>query len=155
MFNEDGADKFSLRKIAALCNVSHSAPYKHFKSKEELISSISQYVFSEFERSLSEIAEIYKDDPYRKIMELGKKYIWVMVENPYYLKFLFLNNYKYEIIVDENNLENKDTGAFGLFKSCAIEYLKSIDVREEEYAQDVITMWSMVHGFSSFYMVKN
>ena len=83
---------------------------------------------------------LYKDDPYRKIMELGKKYIWVMVENPYYLKFLFLNNYKYEIIVDENNLENKDTGAFGLFKSCAIEYLKSIDVREEEYAQDVITM---------------
>lgn len=148
LFNEEGADKFSLRKVAALCNVSHSAPYKHFKNKEELINAISQYVFSEFEKSLREIAEMYKDDPYKKIMELGKKYAWFMVENPDYLKFLFLNNYKYEIIVDENKLETKISGAFGLFKNSAIEYLKSINVKKEEYAQDVIAMWSMVHGIA-------
>ena len=148
LFNEEGADKFSLRKVAALCNVSHSAPYKHFKNKEELINAISQYVFGEFEKSLREIAEMHKDDPYKKIMELGKKYVWFMVENPDYLKFLFLNNYKYEIIVDENKLENKISGAFGLFKSSAIEYLKSINVKKEEYAQDVIAMWSMVHGIA-------
>ncbi len=81
LFNEEGADKFSLRKVAALCNVSHSAPYKHFKNKEELINAISQYVFSEFEKSLREISEMYKDDPYKKIIELGKKYVWFMVEN--------------------------------------------------------------------------
>ncbi|APF27303.1 TetR family transcriptional regulator [Clostridium sporogenes] len=148
LFNEEGADKFSLRKVAALCNVSHSAPYKHFKNKEELINAISQYVFGEFEKSLREIAEMYKDDPYKKIMELGKKYVWFMVENPDYLKFLFLNNYKYEIIVDENKLETKISGAFGLFKNSAIEYLKSINVKREEYAQDVIAMWSMVHGIA-------
>ncbi|MBD5638595.1 TetR/AcrR family transcriptional regulator [Clostridium botulinum] len=148
LFNEEGADKFSLRKVAALCNVSHSAPYKHFKNKEELINAISQYVFGEFEKSLREIAEMYKDDPYKKIMELGKKYVWFMVENPDYLKFLFLNNYKYEIIVDENKLETKISGAFGLFKNSAIEYLKSINVKKEEYAQDVIAMWSMVHGIA-------
>ncbi|MCR1974414.1 TetR/AcrR family transcriptional regulator [Clostridium sporogenes] len=148
LFNEEGADKFSLRKVAALCNVSHSAPYKHFKNKEELINAISQYVFGEFEKSLREISEMYKDDPYKKIMELGKKYVWFMVENPDYLKFLFLNNYKYEIIVDENKLETKISGAFGLFKNSAIEYLKSINVKKEEYAQDVIAMWSMVHGIA-------
>ncbi len=148
LFNEEGADKFSLRKVAALCNVSHSAPYKHFKNKEELINAISQYVFGEFEKSLREIAEMYKDDSYKKIMELGKKYVWFMVENPDYLKFLFLNNYKYEIIVDENKLETKISGAFGLFKNSAIEYLKSINVKREEYAQDVIAMWSMVHGIA-------
>ncbi|BDB02037.1 TetR/AcrR family transcriptional regulator [Clostridium botulinum] len=148
LFNEEGADKFSLRKVAALCNVSHSAPYKHFKNKEELINAISRYVFSEFEKSLREIAEMYKDDPYKKIMELGKKYVWFMVENPDYLKFLFLNNHKYEIIVEENKLETKVSGAFGLFKNSAIEYLKSINVKKEEYSQDVIAMWSMVHGIA-------
>ncbi|ENK1242137.1 TetR/AcrR family transcriptional regulator [Clostridium botulinum] len=148
LFNEEGADKFSLRKVAALCNVSHSAPYKHFKNKEELINDISQYVFSEFEKSLREIAEIYKDVPYKKIVELGKKYVWFMVENPDYLKFLFLNNYKYEITVEENKIETKIMGAFGIFKESAIEYLKSINVKKEEYAQDVIAMWSMVHGIA-------
>lgn len=84
----------------------------------------------------------------KKIMELGKKYVWFMVENPDYLKFLFLNNHKYEIIVEENKLETKISGAFGLFKNSAIEYLKSINVKEEEYSQDVIAMWSMVHGIA-------
>ncbi len=36
-----------------------------------------------------------------------EKYVWFMVENPDYLKFLFLNNHKYEIIVEENKLETK------------------------------------------------
>ncbi len=39
-------------------------------------------------------------------------------------------------------------GAFGVFKESAIEYLKSINVKQEEYAQDVIAMWSMVHGIA-------
>ncbi len=33
-------------------------------------------------------------------------------------------------------------------KNSAIEYLKSINVKEEEYSQDVIAMWSMVHGIA-------
>ena len=37
---EEGVDNFSLRKTAAMCNVSHAAPYKHFKNKEELIKDL-------------------------------------------------------------------------------------------------------------------
>lgn len=148
LLNEEGADKFSLRKVATLCNVSHAAPYKHFKNKEELINAIFQYVFSEFEKSLSEIAEIYKDDPYKKIIELGKKYVWFMVENPDYLRFLFLSNYKHQIVVEENRIETKTSKAFDVFKNSAIEYLTSVNVKKEEQAQCIIGMWSMVHGLA-------
>ena len=37
IINEQGEDALSLRKAAALCEVSHAAPYAHFKDKEELI----------------------------------------------------------------------------------------------------------------------
>ena len=60
LYNEEGAEKFSLRKVAALCNVSHAAPYKHFKSKEDLINAISEYVFCNFKNSLNEIVQCMK-----------------------------------------------------------------------------------------------
>lgn len=149
LYNEEGAEKFSLRKVATLCNVSHSAPYKHFKSKEELINAISEYVFSNFQKSLSEIAEKYKNDPYERIIELGKKYVWFMVENPDYLKFAFLQNAEYEIIIEENKIKSIESGSFNVFKNCAVDLLQSLNVKEEDYAQDIIAMWSVVHGLAT------
>jgi len=154
LFNEEGAEKFSIRKVAALCNVSHAAPYKHFKSKEELINAISEYVFSNFQSSLNEIAEKYKDNPHERIIELGKKYVWFMVENPDYLKFAFLRNSESEIVIEENKLRSVEYGSFNIFKNCALDFLKSINVKEEEYTQDIIAMWSMVHGLATMLSYK-
>jgi AcrR family transcriptional regulator len=154
LYNEEGSEKFSIRKVAALCNVSHSAPYKHFKSKEELINAISEYVFNNFQSSLSEIVEKYKNDPYERIIELGKKYVWFMVENPDYLKFAFLQNYESEIVIEEEKLINVEYGSFNVFKDCAIDFFESINVKEEKYAQDIIAMWSMVHGLATMLSYK-
>jgi len=154
LFNEEGAEKFSIRKVAALCNVSHAAPYKHFKNKDELINAISEYVFSNFQRSLNEIVEKYKSDPYKRIIELGKKYVWFMVENPDYLKFAFLQNSESEIVIEENKLRSVEYGSFNVFKNCALDFLKSINIKEEEYAQDIIAMWSMVHGLATMLSYK-
>lgn len=154
LYNEEGADKFSIRKVAALCNVSHAAPYKHFKSKEELINAISEYVFSNFKNSLSEIVEKYKDDPYERLIELGKKYVWFMVENPDYLKFAFLQNSEYQIIIEENKLNKVEDKSFNIFKDCAIDFFKSINLKEEEYAQDIIAAWCMVHGLATMLAYK-
>ena len=149
LFNEGGEENFTIRKVAGLCNVSHTAPYRHFKSKEELINAISEYVFSNFESSLNQIVEKYKNNPHERIIELGKKYVWFMVENPDYLKFAFLSNCEYEIIIVENKLKGPEYGAFNIFKSCGLDFLKSIDAKEEEYAQDIIAMWSMVQGLAT------
>ena len=40
IINESGEENLSLRKVAALCNVSHAAPYAHFKDKDELLEAI-------------------------------------------------------------------------------------------------------------------
>ncbi|EKQ55024.1 MULTISPECIES: TetR/AcrR family transcriptional regulator [unclassified Clostridium] len=150
LYNEEGAEKFSLRKVAALCNVSHAAPYKHFKSKEDLINAISEYVFSNFGNSLNEIVEKYRTHaPYDRIIELGKKYVMFMVENPDYLRFAFSQNYESEVIIENNNLESCGYGTFNIFKNCAIDYLRSINAKEEQYTQHIIAMWAMVHGLAT------
>jgi AcrR family transcriptional regulator len=154
LYNEEGADKFSIRKVAALCNVSHAAPYKHFKNKEELIDAISEYVFNNFQSSLSEIVENYKADPYERLIALGKRYVSFMVENPDYLQFAFLKKSDSNIVVEENKLNNVDYRSFNVFKECAVDFLRSIDVKEDEYAQNIIAMWSMVHGLSTMLAYK-
>jgi len=154
LFNEEGAENFSIRKVAALCKVSHTAPYRHFKSKEELIKAISNYVFNEFQSSLNEIAETYKNDPSERIVELGKKYVWFMVENPDYLKFAFLTKSESEITIEEDNLQESRYETFNIFKNCALDFFKSINVKEEDYEQDIIAMWSMVHGLATMLAYK-
>ena len=154
LFNEEGAEKFSIRKVAAMCNVSHAAPYKHFKNKEELINAISEYVFSNFRSSLNEIVEKYKDNPYERIIELGKKYVWFMVENPDYLKFAFLTKSESVTVMEEEKVENEGNGTFNIFENCALDFFKSISVKEEDYVQDIIAMWSMVHGLATMLSYK-
>ena len=44
LINENGEENLSLRKVAAACDVSHAAPYAHFKDKEELIDAIKENV---------------------------------------------------------------------------------------------------------------
>lgn len=154
LFNEGGEENFSIRKVAALCNVSHTAPYRHFKSKEELINAISEYVFTKFQDSLNEIVETYKNDPSERIVELGKKYVWFMVENPDYLKFAFLTKSKSVKVMEEDKLKEVGKGTFNIFENCALDFFKSINVKEEDYAQDIIAMWSMVHGLATMLAYK-
>lgn len=155
LFNEEGVESFSIRKVAALCKVSHTAPYRHFKSKEDLINAISDYVFTKFQGSLNEIAEMYKNDPYERIVGLGKKYVWFMVENPDYLKFAFLTKFESIIVIEEDKPKNVEYGrAFNIFENCALDFLKSINVKEEDYGQDIIAMWSMVHGLATMLAYK-
>ena len=44
MIDKNGLQGLSLRKLAAECNVSHAAPYAHFKNKEALINEIESYI---------------------------------------------------------------------------------------------------------------
>ena len=135
-------------------SVSHTAPYRHFKSKEELINAISEYVFTKFQDSLREIVELYKNNPSKRIIELGKKYVWFMVENPDYLKFAFLTKNQPATVMEEDKIINGGNGTFNIFENCAFDFFKSINVKEEDYVQDLIAMWSMVHGLATMLAYK-
>lgn len=145
---EEGAEKFSLRKLAAMCNVSHAAPYKHFKNKDELIHTIGEYIDKEFTEALIEVADTYKKDPMTKIIELGKKYVYFMVENKDYFKLLFFNMNEYNIKINMNYMENYDYKPFNIFRDCAVEALKYINADPDEYATIIVAMWATVHGLA-------
>lgn len=148
LLNEKGIEEFSIRKVAAMCNVSHTAPYKHFKNKEELVIAISNYVISEFEDSLQEIVKLYQDDPHKQIIELGKRYVTFMVDNPDYLRFLFLGKSEEGIEIINNNFIESRVGSFEIFKKSSVGFFNNIGVLEEGWTKNITAMWAMVHGLA-------
>ncbi len=154
LLNEGGSKNFSMRKLAASCNVSHAAPYKHFKNKEEIISAIMQYVLKELTESLKEIEELYKDNPRLLSIELGKQYVKFMVENPDYLKILFLGDFETKITIDNGDIDS-EYEAFNILKNNAIRAFKMNGIKEEEYARNIVAMWSMVHGITIMLVNKS
>ncbi len=153
LLNEVDYDDFSLRKIAAMCGVSHSAPYKHFKNKNELIAAIVQEVSDSFKAALEEAVLMYPVDAENQIIELGKCYVRFMVENPDYMRFIFVNPSQKRI----NMIHEPDycTDTYLIFQKSALRYLEWLKANPQDQAVDILTMWSLVHGYSMLLVNNN
>ena len=62
LLDEEGYENFSLRKVAKACNVSHTAPYRHFRNKDDLIIAIALEALHEFNQSLLEAVDKYPNE---------------------------------------------------------------------------------------------
>lgn len=67
---ERGVKDFSLRRAAQLAGVSCAAPYRYFKSKEDYIIRIFEYLASKWELLSAEVIKSFPDEPKRQIIEL-------------------------------------------------------------------------------------
>jgi AcrR family transcriptional regulator len=148
LLNNEGFQGFSLRKVATMCGVSNNAPYKHFKDKDELINEILNEVWTKFRLALQESTELHTDDPKLQIVGMGKSYVRFMVENPEYLKLIFLSDYTSSILIENGVFSKCEDNSFSVFKDCAGRYFKSINLEQELYMPKTMAMWSLVHGIA-------
>lgn len=147
LLNEEGAEGFSLRKVAKLCGVSHTAPYKHFKDKDMLIEEIAKEVEKKFYLELFEAAKKYTDDAKQQLVEMGKAYIKFMVENPEYFKFMFLSDNSCSITIEKDKLSIEGS-SFEMFKNSSENYFKEIKLDKKLYIEKTLAMWSLIHGLT-------
>lgn len=147
LLNEEGVEGFSLRKVAKLCGVSHTAPYKHFKDKDMLIEEIAKEVEKNFYMELFEAAKKYNDDAKMQLVEMGKAYIKFMVENPEYFKFMFLSDNSCSITIEKDKFSIEGS-SFEMFKNSSENYFKEIKLDKELYMEKTLAMWSLIHGLT-------
>lgn len=79
-----GAADFSLRRVAARCEASCAAPYRHFKNREDFIREIIAFIHSRFHLLSDKIARLYAADPHRALTELCIAYIRFLTANANY-----------------------------------------------------------------------
>ncbi|MBO7425352.1 MAG: TetR/AcrR family transcriptional regulator [Clostridiales bacterium] len=147
IINESGEDGLSLRKVAAFCNVSHAAPYAHFRDKEELIEAIKKNVTDRFMEELERSVKGASGTD-EELVNMGRRYVTFFVKNPDYFKFLFSS----QKITAHLYSDNKDDYPPFLFlKKEYAKYLSenNIERTDEEREIDLIRLWSSVHGLAA------
>ena len=79
-----GVAHFSLRRVAARCDASCAAPYRHFKNREEFIREIIAYIHSRWHLLSDKITDLYAADTRRQLTELCVAYIRFLTANANY-----------------------------------------------------------------------
>ena len=149
LLDADGYEKFSLRTVAKACGVSHTAPYRHFENKEELLSAMAAQIDQQFNDSLEAAAAAHPDNTVAQIDEMGYTYISFFLKNPVYLRLAFLSNFDKNIFVDSGSCSPmKETVFYKTIRRYAAE--KQQEKPGADIDTDILALklWGLVHGIT-------
>ena len=154
IINESGEENLSLRKVAALCNVSHAAPYAHFKDKDELLEAIKNSVTDRFMEELLNAVE-GKPTADQAIIAMGRTYIQFFSANPDYFAFIF-GKQNINAHLKMNREYKDDYPPFLLLRRMYLKHLEENGLEKtfEEQESELIKIWSIVHGMASIACMK-
>lgn len=142
IINTEGLKGFSLRKVAAKCNVSHAAPYSHFKDIDDLLNAMGEHVSSQFTDKLRASVAGKEDGP-NAVLSIGQAYIDFFIENPRYFQFLY---YHSDIFINLDYETPEDYPPFALFRTTAYKMFDKRGIPKETYSKELASLWSVVHG---------
>src|ERR1700720_3370084 len=86
---EKGAAGFTFADAARMAGVSPAAPYRHFRDRDELLSSIAQRGFEQFEAVLTQAWDDGRPDTVTAFERVGKAYLTFAREEPAFYSAMF------------------------------------------------------------------
>jgi AcrR family transcriptional regulator len=155
VISEEGIDNFSLRKVAAICRVSHAAPYKHFKNKEDLLHAIIEEMQQEFQNQLEATAMLSEQGTKQNILDIEMLYVEFMVQHPVYFKMLFFYKLTPSLTVEQIRNEAPLGIPFDLLIKSTKSYFKVHPKEEQTQLDIIITLWALSYGLASLIINKN
>jgi AcrR family transcriptional regulator len=88
LIREKGVREFTLREVARRAGVSHAAPYRHFREKEDLLAAIAEGGFDRLTAAMRSAAA-KPHDPFRRLRNAGIAYIEFAQEQPEHFHVMF------------------------------------------------------------------
>ncbi len=149
LLDTDGYDSFSLRNVAKTCGVSHTAPYRHFKNKDELISAIAGKIDSQFNACLQAAVAAYPDNTTDQINEMGCAYVGFFLKNPVYLRLMFLDDLNKKIDLPPGSNGSLPKNVFlETVGRYAAEKRKDNPGEPDDPDALALKLWGLVHGIT-------
>lgn len=144
-----GYEAVSLREVARSAELSHMAPYKHFRDKEALFAAVVEHGFNALSERFLKIEHTVLA-PEERFMKMGEAYINFAIENPEQFKLMFSGFLKKPD--DHPHVKEASETCFSylirLIEYCQYHaFLKRAPV--EELSSFI---WSHIHGFSSLWI---
>ena len=147
---EKGAAGFTFADAARMAGVSPAAPYRHFRDRDELLSSIAQRGFEQFESALTAAWDDGRPDTLTAFERVGKAYLKFAREEPAFYSAMFESG----LPVDVNpTLQAASERAFGIIRAAAerLAALAPPGTPRPPAMMMALHIWSMSHGVASLF----
>src|SRR5450631_3168762 len=147
---EKGAAGFTFADAARMAGVSPAAPYRHFRDRDELLSSIAQRGFEQFEVALTEAWDDGRPDTVTAFERVGKAYLAYARNEPAFYSAMFESG----LAIDVNPaLQAAGERAFAVIRAAAerLAALTPPGVARPPALMMALHIWSMANGIASLF----
>jgi len=147
---EKGAAGFTFADAARMAGVSPAAPYRHFRDRDELLSSIAQRGFEQFEAALSIAWDDGRPDTVTAFERVGKAYLAFARAEPAFYSAMFESGLPMEI---SPSLQAVAERAFAVIRAAAerLAALAPPGMPRPPALMMALHIWSMSHGVASLF----
>jgi len=157
LISEVGPTAFTLREVARRAGVSHNAPYRHFRDREELMAAVSTEGYGELTRTMQQAVE-HESKSLARLKKAGLAYVKFALRRPEHFTVMFdavapdpsqrlcFNPSKMQIQYPEaaEAAEESFRTLMTLVEACRREGL----LRAGDAKELALLVWSMVHGIA-------
>ena len=143
---EHGAAGLSLRETAKLVGVSHTAPYRHFKDKDALLTAITESGFDSLAETLQNVTEEHNRDPKQQLIGATVAYVKLAITH------IEMHQLMFGRMLDEDEMSEEMLEKKQLVFKTLLQIIKNGQkkkVFKKEEPQTLATaVWSMMHGYT-------
>jgi AcrR family transcriptional regulator len=141
---EVGPTAFTLREVARRAGVSHNAPYRHFRDRDDLMAAVAAQGFRELTKAMVEAAAPHSE-VLERLKRAGLGYVSFALRRPEHFTVMFdapMSKHKHP---DSAAAAEQAFGTLlGFVKDCQeAGRLPTVDLR-----QMALLAWTMVHGIA-------
>ena len=145
ILSKEGVSALSLRKVAQQAGVSHAAPYAHFADKQALIAAISTEGYKKLYEQIAQVAEQYRSDPLRRLVESSWAYVQFALDEPDHFKVTLSGMIEKE--QDYPAFVETARQTFGLVVEIVTQCQQAGILRQGAPDLTAVSVWALIHGF--------
>ncbi|MEL6276952.1 MAG: TetR/AcrR family transcriptional regulator, partial [Bacteroidota bacterium] len=146
LFQQEGYDKVSMRKIAKKIEYSVGTLYLYYEDKDELFLAVQEAAFGKAFIYIQQVGD--SDDPMELLERLGERYLRFGVENPGLYRLMFMSDQPMKALSEEDDWRagiRLHQLLSNLVERCIKEgKLPAVDADKMSFI-----LWSTVHGMVS------
>jgi AcrR family transcriptional regulator len=145
VINESGSSQLTIREVARRAGVSHTAPYRHFADKDELIVAVVEQGFELLQQPMQTEKHAAAKAPNSQFAASGTAYIDFALQHPAYYRVM----YSGDLLTSsgQESLQHTSSNTFAQM----VDDIKTCQqlniVKPGDAALQALAILSTVHGF--------
>jgi AcrR family transcriptional regulator len=146
VLREQGPE-LSLREVAKVAGVSHTAPYRHFRDRTALLQALAAIGYQRLADTLREVKAEFADQPTQAMLASGQAYVRLAVNNPEMTHLMFGGALESSSISEATLIDCSGDAFNALLELVDLGLEKGI-FQPKDRMEIALAMWSIMHGLS-------